>query len=120
MSKADFIAKVFDYENKEEWEFIGELPCVIVFAADWCAPCRMMAPVMEELSGDNQGKVDFYKVDTTDAKNGGEELAGAFGVRSIPSILFVPKTGGRPLMATGALPKRQLQEIVDSELLKEN
>ncbi len=112
MTKQDFIEKVFDYEHNEEWRFSGDAPAVVDFYADWCAPCRMVGPIMDELSREYDGKVTFYKVDTTVE----EELALAFGIRSIPSILFIPKEG-KPLMATGALPKHQLKEIIDSELL---
>jgi len=112
MDKAMFIEKVFDYENKKEWDFQGELPCVIDFWAPWCGPCKMVGPVIEELSKEYEGKVNFYKINT-DVE---QELAGAFGIRSIPSLLFVPKDG-QPKMAVGALPKESLKEAVEKELL---
>lgn len=112
MTKQDFLEKIFDYENNREWSFKGDLPAVIDFYADWCAPCRMVAPIMEELSEEYNGQVNFYKVDTSSEA----ELSGAFGIRSIPSILFIPR-GGKPLMAAGALPKSQMKDIIDSELL---
>ena len=82
-----FKAKVYNYDNNpEEWVFEGSEPCVIDFYADWCRPCKMVAPIMDELAEDYDGKIKIYKVNTDKQK----ELAGLFGVRSIPSILFVP------------------------------
>ena len=112
LTKETFLEKVFDYENNKEWSFKGELPAVIDFYADWCGPCKMVAPVIEELSGEYDGKVDFYKVDT----EAEQELASAFGIQSIPSILFIPKDG-QPQMAAGALPKQTFQEVINKELL---
>ena len=112
LSKESFIEKVFDYENNKEWEFKGDLPAVIDFYADWCGPCKMIAPIIEELSAEYEGKVNFYKIDT----EAEQELAGAFGIQSIPSLLFIPNEG-QPQMAAGALPKNTLKEVIDKELL---
>jgi thioredoxin 1 len=95
-----FKTKVFNYEVNKEWKFEGEKPCVIDFYADWCAPCKMVAPILEELSEEFDGKLDIYKVNTEEER----ELSAIFGIQSIPSILFVPKDG-QPQMAMGALPK---------------
>lgn len=112
MDKSMFLEKVFDYEKKKEWEYQGDVPCVIDFWAPWCGPCRSVAPVIEELSKEYNGKVNFYKINT-DVE---QELAGAFGIRSIPSLLFVPMEG-QPKMAVGALPKEALKQAVEQELL---
>ena len=112
LSKQDFLDKVFNYEEGKEWELKGELPVIIDFYADWCGPCKMVAPVLEELSEDYEGKVHIYKVDT----EAEQELAGAFGIRSIPSILFCPK-GEQPQMAQGALPKHEFEKLF-KEVLK--
>jgi len=112
LNKETFFEKVFNYEKNTEWKFEGDIPCVIDFWAPWCGPCRMVGPVMDELSEEYKGKVNFYKVNTDEE----QELAGAFGIRSIPSILFVPKEG-QPKMAVGALPKPALIEAIDKELL---
>ncbi len=103
LTKDTFIKKVFNFEKNKDWKFEGELPCVIDFYADWCGPCKMVAPVLEELSEKYDGKLNIYKVDTEDQ----QELAAAFGIRSIPSILFCPKED-KPQMAQGALPKDSL------------
>ena len=100
-----FKEKVFNYEENKEWKFEGQKPCVIDFYADWCMPCKMVAPVLEELSEEFNGKMNIYKVDTENER----ELAAIFGIQSIPSILFVPKDG-QPQMAMGALPKETFQK----------
>jgi thioredoxin len=100
LTKETFLSKVFNYETSKEWKFEGTRPCVIDFYADWCGPCKMIAPVMEELARDFEGKLDIYKVNTEEE----QELASIFGIRSIPSFLFVP-VDGKPQMAMGALPK---------------
>lgn len=105
LSKETFKNKVFDYEQHKEWNFAGELPCVIDFYADWCGPCKMVTPILEELAEKYSGKVNIYKIDTEDQ----QELAAAFGIRSIPSILFCPKDG-KPQMAMGALPKESFEK----------
>ncbi len=112
LNKDSFLEKVFDYENNKEWKFEGELPCVIDFWAPWCGPCRVVGPVLDELSEEFKGKVNFYKVNTDEE----QELGAAFGIRSIPSLLFVPKEG-QPKMAVGALPKETLRKAIEEELL---
>lgn len=112
LTKQTFLEKVFNYEKNQEWKFEGKLPAMIDFYADWCGPCKMVSPIIEELSEEYAGKIDFYKIDT-DAE---QELAMAFGIRSIPSLLFIPKDG-QPQMAVGALPKDTLIEIIEKELL---
>lgn len=111
LTKETFFEKVFNYEKNKEWKFEGDLPCIIDFYADWCGPCKMVAPILEELSEDYKGKLNIYKIDT----EAEQELAGAFGIRSIPSILFVPKNA-EPQMAQGALPKHQLEQIIKDVL----
>jgi len=95
-----FKEKIFDYTAEKEWKYKGTKPAIIDFYATWCGPCKAVAPVLDELSKDYDGKIDFYKVDT-DAEM---ELSAAFGIRSVPSLLFIP-ADGEPQMAAGALPK---------------
>jgi len=100
LTRETFLSKVFNYETNKEWKYEGARPCIIDFYADWCGPCKMVAPILEELAKEYEGKVDIYKVNTEDE----QELAAVFGIRSIPSLLFVPLEG-QPQMAIGALPK---------------
>jgi thioredoxin len=115
LTKATFLEKVFNYEKNKEWKYEGDLPCLIDFYADWCGPCKMVAPVLEELAKEYDGKIHIYKVDTEDQ----QELAAAFGIRSIPSLLFCPKEG-QPQMAMGALPKPTLVKAINEILLANN
>lgn len=112
MTTTDFIDKVFDFKNESEWAFKGDRPAIIDFYADWCGPCKMVAPILEELSENYKDKIDIYKVDTDKE----QELAGAFGIQSIPSILFIPMDE-KPQMAAGALPKETLEQVI-GEVLK--
>lgn len=107
LTKETFIEKIFDYENNNEWAFKGTKPCIIDFYADWCGPCKMVSPILEELDKEFQGQIDFYKVDT-DAE---QELAVVFGIRSIPSILFCP-VGENPRIAVGAMPKESFEQAI--------
>lgn len=108
-----FKEKVWDFEkNPEEWKYEGDIPCVIDFYADWCKPCKMVAPIMDDLAKKYDGKVKIYKIDTDKEK----KLAGVFGIRSIPSVLFSPMEG-KPMMQTGALQKDAYIKIINEELL---
>lgn len=107
LTKQTFLEKVFDYENEKEWNYKGANPCIIDFYADWCGPCKMVAPIMEELSKDYAGKVDIYKIDT----EAEQELSSVFAIRSIPSVLFCP-VGDKPRMSVGALPKEGYMEAI--------
>jgi len=105
---------VMDYEkNPQSWVFKGDKPVIIDFYATWCGPCKATAPVLEEVAGDYEGKIDVYKVDVDKQA----ELASLFGIRSIPSLLFIPKEG-KPTMQTGSMNKPQFEEVIKSTLLK--
>lgn len=106
-----FKQKVFNYADNKDWKYEGDVPCMIDFYADWCQPCKMVAPVLEELQKEYDGKIVIYKVDTESEK----ELAGIFGIQSIPSLLFVPK-GEQPQMAMGALPKETFEKAIKDVL----
>ena len=114
LTKETFQEKVFNYEVNKEWKYEGDLPCLIDFYADWCGPCKMVAPILEELAKEYEGKIHIYKVDT----EAQQELAAAFGIRSIPSLLFCPKEG-QPQMAMGALPKATMEKAIKEILLAE-
>lgn len=115
LTKNDFLAKVADYEKSpNHWKYLGDKPAIIDFYASWCGPCKMIAPILEELAEEYDGKIYIYKIDTEQE----EELAAAFRIRSIPTLLFVPMSG-QPQMAQGALPKTAFKEAIKSVLLKE-
>jgi thioredoxin len=114
LNKELFLEKVFNYETEKEWNYKGELPALIDFWAPWCGPCKMVGPIIDELSEEYKGKVNFYKINTDEE----QELGTVFGIRSIPSLLFIPKDG-QPKMAVGALPKESLVQAIEQELLLE-
>ena len=107
LTKAAFLEKVFNFEVNKEWKFEGQVPAIIDFYADWCGPCKMIAPILEQLSEEYGDKINIYKIDT----EAEQELAAAFGIKSIPSMLFCPM-GEQPQMANGALPKAELERII--------
>ncbi len=112
LSAQDFKDKIFDYEQKEEWNYKGELPAIIDFYADWCGPCKAIAPVLEELSNEYDGQLIIYKIDTDKES----ELSGMFGIQSIPTLLFIPLQGNL-MVQKGAVPKNALQKIIEEKLL---
>lgn len=107
-----FKEKVFNFDKNKEWKYEGTKPCLIDFYADWCGPCKMVAPVLEELQGEYGSNIVIYKVNTEAER----ELASMFGIQSIPSLLFVP-TEGQPQMAMGALPKNSFEKAI-ADVLK--
>lgn len=109
-----FKEKFFDYTQSQEWKYESDKPALIDFYADWCGPCKAIAPVLESLSEKYEGRLDIYKVDTEVE----QELSSVFGIKSIPSLLFVPKNSGQPSMQAGALPEHVLEEAIQNELLK--
>ncbi|MCM2281480.1 MAG: thioredoxin [Bdellovibrionaceae bacterium] len=107
LNSQTFKNKVFDFDANKEWAFAGTRPAIVDFYADWCAPCRALAPVLEEVSKDYAGKIDVYKVNTeTDP-----ELAALFGVRGIPALLFIP-TQGEPAMSAGFMPRDSFEKAI--------
>jgi len=112
LNTEDFKEKIFDYTKHKEWKFEGQRPALVDFYADWCGPCKMVAPILEELADEYAGQLDIFKVDTEKEY----ELSAAFGIRSIPSMLFIP-VNDQPKMQAGSLPKNVLKEIIDNELL---
>lgn len=111
LDKKAFVEKVFDYEKEKEWKYRGQLPAIVDFYADWCGPCKMVAPILEKVAAEYAGKLNVYKVDTDKE----QELAGAFGIQSIPSLLFIPAQG-QPQMARGAMDRASFDKVI-SEVL---
>lgn len=116
LTKAMFLEKIYDYEkNPGKWTYKGDKPCVIDFYADWCRPCKMVAPIMAELAESYKGQITIYKVNTDQEK----ELSQFFGIRSIPTVFFCPAQGD-PQMTQGALPKADFEKVITEVLLKKN
>lgn len=107
-----FKENIFDYTTEKEWSYKGDKPAIIDFYADWCGPCQAIAPILEDLSNDYKDQVVIYKVDTEVE----QELSAVFGIRSIPSLLFIP-VDNQPMMQPGALPKHELKKVIEGHLL---
>ena len=115
LTKAEFIKRVSNYEAKpSQWKYEGNVPCVVDFYATWCGPCKMLAPIMDSLATEYDGKLIIYKVDVDQE----EDLAQAFGVSSIPTLLWVPQKGD-PFYTRGAMLKGDLNKIIKEKLLLE-
>ncbi len=111
MTTQDFKDKIFNYDTEKDWKYQGNLPAIIDFYADWCGPCKMVAPVLEELSEEYKDRLLIYKVDT-DAE---QELSAVFGIRSIPTLLFID-ANGEPKLQPGALPKHVFKKVIEEKL----
>jgi thioredoxin 1 len=114
LTTEEFKERVFDYDKSKDWKYEGELPAIIDFYADWCGPCKMVAPILEEIAKDYVGKLMVYKVNTDQE----HELASVFGISSIPTILFVPKKG-QPQASMGAIPRQTFDQAIEEILLNE-
>ncbi len=112
LTKKDFLKRVLDYEtDPDKWKFLGTKPVIVDFYAQWCGPCKALSPLLEDLSEEYKGKVDFYKVDVDKE----EELAGVFRVMSIPTLLLIPQNS-KPKVMIGATSKDKLRENINSIL----
>jgi len=114
LTTEDFINKVFDYRNSTAWNYKGKVHCIIDFYAEWCGPCKRVAPIMEQLAQDYSKDIQFYKVDTDKE----QDLARAFGIKSIPTIMICPLNGD-PVMAIGAYPKEEYQKMISQVIYKQ-
>lgn len=113
LTKAEFLQKVANYETSpNEWKYLGDKPALIDFYATWCGPCKMVAPILEELAAEYGDSIVIYKIDTDKE----QELAAVFGIRSIPSLLFIPMNG-TPQMVQGAMGKADFKRAIDELLL---
>lgn len=110
MTTQDFKDKIFDYESESEWNFKGNKPVLLDFHAEWCGPCKQTGPVLEEIS-EERDDIDIYSIDVEEEP----DLAGAFGVQSIPTFIFIP-VEGKPASAVGALPKDTFNEAIDKTI----
>ena len=110
----EFLKKVWNFENNPNtFIYKGSLPAVVDFYADWCGPCRRVAPIMEKLAEEYDGKLLVYKINTDQEKN----LSNAFQIRSIPTVLFIPMEG-QPMMSIGAMQEQEYKQIIKNQLIK--
>lgn len=108
LNKQDFLDKIFNYEKNKEWKFEGTKPAIVDFYAEWCGPCKMLTPVLEQISKEYDGLVDVYKINVDTE----QELAGAFGISSVPTVLFIPLEG-QPRAAQGAMPAQGIKSVIE-------
>ena len=117
LTKAEFLELVFNYEeNNQKWSFEGDIPCIIDFYADWCQPCKIAGPILEELAKKYEGRINVYKVNTGKER----ELAAVFGIKSIPTFMLCPTDGlpqvfsgiGQTEEATKEIFKRAIDEVL--------
>ena len=114
LTKAEFLSKVANFQtNPTDWKYLGDKPCIIDFYATWCGPCKMVAPILEDLAKEYDGQISIYKVDV-DAE---PEIAAAYGIQSIPTLFFCPLVGN-PQVSQGAIPKEDFQKMITEVLLK--
>lgn len=118
LTKESFLKLIWDFNaSPQEWKFKGDKPALIDFYADWCGPCKIASPILEEISNEYAGKIQIYKIDTQVER----ELAGVFGISGIPAFLYIPKTG-KPVMMSGIgrtkeATKSMFKENIDKYLL---
>ena len=113
LTNEQFIERVADYKsNPGVFNFLGDKPALIDFYAEWCGPCKMLAPILEELAVEYKGQVNIYKVDVDKCR----DLAQAFKISSIPAVLFIPKDG-TPQMMVGLRSKDVMKQDIDRLLL---
>lgn len=114
LTKAEFLTKVANFQiSTTEWKYLGDKPCIIDFYATWCGPCKMVAPILDDLAREYDGQIYIYKVDV-DAE---PEIAAAYGIQSIPTIFFSPMTGN-PQVSQGAMQKEDFKKMIADVLLK--
>jgi thioredoxin len=113
LTEAEFIKKVYDVNAGAQAVSKSKKPVIIDFYADWCGPCKRLAPHLEQALVDYKGKIEIYKVNVDKEK----ALAQKFNVRSIPLLLFFPAKG-KPEQVLGFRPKEEIYKLIDKLLLK--
>lgn len=121
LTKAEFLSRVYNYEkNTESWIYEGDKPAIVDFYADWCQPCKIASPILDELADEYEGQIYVYKVNTEKER----ELAAAFGIRSIPTFLFIPMNERPQVMQgigqTEEATREIFKQAIDQVLLKKS
>lgn len=97
LTKAQFVEKVWDFtKSPNDWKYLGNKPAIIDFYADWCGPCKIASPILDEVGEEYAGKIQVYKINTDQER----ELAQVFGITGIPAFLYIPASG-KPVMMSG-------------------
>jgi thioredoxin 1 len=97
LTKALFVQKVWDFtRSPNDWKYLGNKPAIVDFYADWCGPCKIASPILEEVGDEFAGKIQIYKINTDQER----ELAQVFGITGIPAFLYIPASG-KPVMMSG-------------------
>jgi thioredoxin 1 len=112
LTNAQFKTLIFNYEVNKEWKYAGSKPAIIDFYANWCGPCRIMAPRLEEIAKEFAGKIIVYKVDTDQE----QQLSTNLGVQSLPTLVFIPQNG-KPQASIGVISKESLVNAIHEVLL---
>ena len=112
LTNDSFKKLVYNYEDNKEWKYEGKLPAIIDFYADWCAPCRQLSPLVDEIAKEYSGKIVVYKVDTEKEM----ALSQSIGITGLPTLLFIPAEG-QPRISMGAIPKESLVQAINEILL---
>ena len=111
MNKEMFLKDVFDYEKSKEWKYKGDKPAIIDLYADWCGPCRMVGPIIDELATEYEGRVTIGKMDV----DNNNDVVAQFGIRNIPTVLFF-KDGKVVDKQVGAAPKTTFVSKIEALL----
>ena len=111
LTKESFDQKVVNFSNSPEWKFEGEIPVIIDFYATWCAPCKIIAPILEQLQEEYGDKIQIYKVDTDQEM----ELPMMFNIRGVPTIAFF-QVGENYFTKVGAMSKNAFEKIITEQL----
>ncbi len=112
LTEKTFSEKISDSEGEKDWSFKGNKPAIIDFYAEWCKPCKTLTPMLEKISQDYSGKVDFYKVDIEEES----KLARKFRIKSVPTMMFIP-INGQVQSIVGLVPENRIKKAI-SEILK--
>ena len=114
LNTEEFLDKVHDFKKyPNDWNYVGDKPAIIDFHATWCGPCKQLAPTLKALAAEYGDEIYIYKVDVDKEP----DIARAFGIQSMPSLLFIPKGDAVPQMGQGNIPKASLVKVIDEFML---
>ena len=112
LTNETFKKMVYNYDLNKAWKYEGSKPAIIDFYADWCPPCRLLSPLVEEIAKEYEGKIVVYKVNTDKEKG----LAQSLGISSLPTLLYIPAKG-KPQITLGAVLRETIVKAINEILL---